>query len=171
LTDALTGLHNRRAFYQISETESQKLSRYDKDFSVIMLDIDNFKKINDTYGHHTGDKLLELVANSIKENIRECDYIFRLGGDEFVIFLPETHGEYAYQLAQRIRTNISKLDLNHDNNKTPISCSIGISSYRKDDQDLDAVVRRADAALYEVKNSGKNGVRLHNVEENFNYTI
>lgn len=171
LTDALTGLHNRRAFYAISQTESKKLLRYEKDFSVMMLDIDNFKKINDTYGHHTGDRILELVATTIKENMRECDYVFRLGGDEFVLFLPETNEQEAYQLAERIQKNIAKLDAQEEDDTFPIHCSIGISEFKHDDNDIEVIVKRADAALYAVKNSGKNGARLHHDQEDFNYTI
>lgn len=171
LTDALTGLHNRRAFYNISQTETQKLLRYGNEFSVIMLDIDNFKKINDTYGHHAGDRLLQMVASALKENMRAHDYIFRLGGDEFVIFLPETNEQEAYRLAQRICSNVANLKLSQPDDTVPISCSIGISEFKKYDATIDTIVRRADSALYSVKNAGKNGVGIYNAEETINYNI
>ena len=118
------------------------------------------KKINDTYGHHTGDTLLQLVSSCLKENIREYDYIFRLGGDEFVLFLPELNEKQAYHLAERIRANTLKLDLDQNHNNLSISCSIGISEFKKKDENIEAMVRRADEALYEVKNSGKNSVKV-----------
>lgn len=163
-TDALTGLLNRRAFYTISAIESQKLLCYHHDFSVIMLDIDNFKKINDTYGHHIGDTVLTLVASCIKEHFRDCDYLFRLGGDEFILFLPDCKKEEAYTLAKQLLVSITQIDLNQQDNHLSMSCSIGISEFKEHDEGIDAIVRRADEALYEVKHSGKNSIKLKDKE-------
>ena len=105
-TDSLTGLSNRRWYYTISNMEYKRLMRYDRDFSTIMIDIDEFKTINDTYGHHVGDLILKSVSHSIEDLIREYDTAFRMGGDEFLIFLPETNEKQAYALAERIRINL-----------------------------------------------------------------
>ncbi len=157
-TDMLTGLMNRRAYYEISTNEHQRLLRYHRDFSVIMLDIDDFKEVNDTYGHYEGDRLLKSVASCIKDNIRENDYAFRMGGDEFLIFLPETNEEQAYHFAERIRSEIEIKKLQSNTRISRISISLGVSEFRKNDVNFEAVVKRADEALYQVKNSGKNRV-------------
>ena len=155
-TDILTGLLNRRAYYEISSSEHQRLQRYHRDFSVIMLDIDDFKKVNDNYGHHEGDRLLQSVASTIRENMRDNDYAFRMGGDEFLILLPETNEEQAYHLAKRMRKEIENKKLQSDTQSYTISVSLGISQFRQNDANLEVVVKRADEALYQVKNSGKN---------------
>jgi len=155
-TDILTGLMNRRAYYEISAREHQRLQRYHRDFSVIMLDIDDFKKVNDNYGHHEGDTLLQSVASTIKENMREGDYAFRMGGDEFLILLPETNEAQAYHLAKRVRKEIENKNLQSDTQTYTVSVSLGISQFRQNDANLEAVVKQADQALYQVKNSGKN---------------
>ena len=159
-TDILTGLLNRRAFYNISHTEHQRLLRYHREFSVAMLDIDNFKQFNDGYGHHVGDTLLQNVAMILKNSIRMHDYAFRLGGDEFILFLTEANKEEALALAERIRKEVENIFLKENVHEYAISCSIGISSYRATDDDLHAVVKRTDEALYHVKNSGKNGTEI-----------
>ena len=157
-TDILTGLQNRRAYYEISSREYQRLLRYHRDFSVIMVDIDDFKEINDNYGHHEGDSVLKSIAFIIKENIRENDYAFRLGGDEFLILLPETNEEKAYHLAERMRSEIENIKLQSTTYTYRISSSFGISQFIENDVNLEAVAKRADEALYQVKNSGKNRV-------------
>ena len=159
-TDILTGLLNRRAFYNVSNTEHQRLLRYHRDFSVAMLDIDNFKQFNDGYGHHVGDKLLQNVAMILKNSIRMSDYAFRLGGDEFILFLTEANKEEAHTLAERIRKEVENIFIKENVRKYAISCSIGISSYKATDDDLHMVVKRTDEALYRVKNSGKNGTEI-----------
>ncbi len=159
-TDILTSLLNRRAYYEISASEDQRLQRYHRDFSVIMLDIDDFKEINDSYGHHEGDIVLKSVASIIKENMRANDYAFRLGGDEFLILLPESNEEQAYHLAERIRSEIENKKLQSNTYTYTISSSFGLSQFRQNDADFEAVAKRADEALYQVKNSGKNRVEI-----------
>ncbi len=159
-TDSLTGLLNRRSYHEISNIEYQKLLRHDSPFSVIMLDIDNFKAINDTYGHNVGDIVLQSITSSIKETIREYDYAFRMGGDEFLIFLPETKEKQAYTLAERIRMSIENIKLKADRDNMTITCSFGISQFKSKDANIEAVVGRADEALYGVKKSGKNRVEI-----------
>lgn len=157
-TDILTGLLNRRAYYKISNSEHQRLQRYHRNFSVIMLDIDDFKEINDNYGHYEGDRVLKSVALIIKENMRASDYAFRLGGDEFLILLPETNEEQAYHLAERMRSEIENKKLQSNTYTYGISSSFGIAQFRQNDADIEAVSKRADEALYQVKKSGKNRV-------------
>ena len=159
-TDSLTGLLNRRSYYEISAIEYQRIARHDRNFSVIMLDIDDFKTINDTYGHHIGDEVLKSVSASIKEAIREYDNAFRMGGDEFVLFLPETDEKQAYTLAERIRTSIENINIKAKRNKVQISSSFGISQFRQKDINLEEVLARADEAQYKAKGSGKNRVEV-----------
>ena len=159
-TDILTGLLNRRAYYEISRSEHKRLLRYHRDFSVIMLDIDDFKEVNDNYGHYEGDRLLKSVATSIKDNMRENDYAFRMGGDEFLIFLPETNEEQAYHFSERIRSEIEIKKLQSNTRISTISISLGVSQFRENDVNFESVVKRADEALYQVKNSGKNRVEI-----------
>lgn len=159
-TDSLTGLLNRRSYYEVSKVEYQRLIRHNSLLSVVMLDIDDFKKINDTYGHHVGDKALQSVTSSIKEAIREYDYAFRMGGDEFLIFLPETNETQAFSLAERIRTSIENIKLKAHRDDITITCSFGISQFKSKDANIEAVARRADEALYGVKRSGKNRVEI-----------
>lgn len=157
-TDILTGLMNRRAYYEISISENQRLQRYHRDFSIIMLDVDDFKEINDNYGHHEGDRVLKSVAFIIKDNMRENDHAFRLGGDEFLILLPESNEEQAYHVAERMRKEIENKKYLSDTYTYSISSSFGLSQFRDNDANLEAVARRADKALYRVKKSGKNRV-------------
>jgi len=159
-TDSLTGLLNRRSYYEISAIEYQRIVRHNRDFSVIMIDIDNFKTINDTYGHYTGDKVLKNVSAFIKEAIRQYDNAFRMGGDEFVLFLPETDEKQAYTLAERIRASIGNIDIKAKRNKVQISCSFGIAQFRFKDENLETVVSRADEALYKAKDLGRNRVEV-----------
>ncbi|HIQ46117.1 MAG TPA: GGDEF domain-containing protein [Sulfurovum sp.] len=161
-TDILTGLLNRRAYYAISNIESKKLSRQYRDFSVMMLDIDNFKQVNDTYGHHVGDLLLQKVSKAMKDSIREFDYIFRIGGDEFILFLTETNEKEAYQLANRLCETIAQIDIPLTSGDLVFSCSIGIGTFRRSDKHIEMTVKRADDALYAVKEDGKNSVKISN---------
>jgi len=158
-TDILTSLLNRRAYYQVKTAEYQRLVRYDRILSVIMFDIDNFKKVNDTYGHHAGDIALKSVSSIVKNLIRECDYAFRIGGDEFVLLLPETDEELAYNLAERMRSEIEHQTLKVHGHQFSVTVSFGISQFRQNDTDIEIVTKRADKALYQIKQSGKNGVK------------
>ena len=158
-TDIVTGLLNRRAYYEISEVEYQRLLRHPRELTMIMFDIDHFKNINDNYGHSIGDKVLKEVANIVKKRIREYDYAFRMGGDEFLILLPETNDEQATKLAERIRKEIENYKL-EENHKLEISASFGITQYTQRDINIEKVTRRADEALYQAKKGGRNRVEV-----------
>jgi diguanylate cyclase (GGDEF)-like protein len=158
-TDIITGLFNRRAYYEISEMEYQRLSRHKRILSVIMFDIDHFKNINDNYGHSIGDKVLKRVGNIVKNLIREYDYAFRMGGDEFLVLLPETNDKQASQLAERIRKEIEDYTL-EENNKLVITASFGIAQYTQKDTSMEKLTRRADEALYQAKKAGRNRVEV-----------
>ena len=157
-TDVLTGLSNRRYYYKIGTKEYQRLKRNERNASVIVFDIDNFKTINDSYGHAIGDLVLKNISRIIKETIREYDYAFRMGGDEFLLLLPETEVVEAYNLAERIRKEIKGLDLIVDQHILSISASFGISDYNKTDITIETIAKRADTALYQAKRAGKDRV-------------
>ena len=163
-TDSLTGLYNRR--YILNELENQyKIAKRNfRTFSIVVLDIDNFKGINDTYGHPAGDEYLKNTAFIINRTLREQDITGRLGGDEFLIILPETDLDGAFNLANRIRERIEGSDIIFGGQQIKSTVSAGVSQYRADitrtgaDRDTAALFQIADRALYEAKDSGKNRV-------------
>ncbi len=160
-TDIVTGLFNRRAYYEISNMEYQRLLRHQRVLSVIMFDLDHFKNINDNYGHDTGDMVLKSAASIVEELIREYDYAFRMGGDEFLLLLPETNEKQASLLAERMRTKIENQKLvDKNNNKLFITASFGIAQYTQNDTSIETVTRRADEALYQAKKAGRNRVEV-----------
>lgn len=150
-TDFLTGLMNRRAYDEITGTESNRSSRYHMNMSLVLLDIDDFKSFNDNYGHHVGDMALKHFAEILIHIKRECDYAFRLGGDEFVILLPQTPKSDAISLAQRIQEEVrsKKLRVNHDT--LHMSVSYGAAEYQPNDRSIEQILKRADIALYQAK--------------------
>ena len=157
--DGLTGLYNRRKGILLLEKQINQ-SKYDNfPFSVVMADIDNFKKINDTYGHNYGDDILRAISQVLKNNLRDQDVIFRHGGEEFIYFLPKMNREQAFFISEKIRKSILKYFENHDKNKcNPITASFGISTYPIDGDDVDQLINKADSAMYKIKINGRNGV-------------
>ncbi len=155
ITDALTGIYNRRRFLDVLSSEYERAKRYATPFSLIMLDIDYFKKINDTFGHAAGDAVLKEVSDMILKSIREIDTAARYGGEEFVIVLPNTAREHARVVAERIRLAIEKHDFGGLDRR--ISVSIGISGMPDAKVDSeDRLIRCADFALYRAKQLGRN---------------
>ena len=135
------------------QEELHRADRYNKLLSIIMADLDRFKRINDSYGHGVGDQVLESVGRFLKENIREVDLAARYGGEEFVLLIQEADKDGAFRLAERLRNNISKLQ----NKALPaVSISMGIATYPVDGTDIDSLIKKADAALYEAKQAGRN---------------
>ena len=157
-TDTLTKLDNRRRFFDVIKQEFNRSLRYQTTFSVISIDVDNFKLINDSYGHPVGDKALLSVVKEISDHLRNVDYFARLGGDEFMILLPETTKKQAIKVAKRISNTFCQFSLTHEQNTIPITLSIGIDSYQKGDQIYDDVLKRVDHALYQAKEKGKNQI-------------
>ncbi|MFT6030549.1 MAG: diguanylate cyclase [Oleiphilaceae bacterium] len=154
-TDALTGIYNRRAFNQ---KLSEELADKKKNLSIIMIDIDHFKRLNDTYGHLTGDKVLKFVASLIGKNIRGQDYLARFGGEEFVIILPDTPLEKALCVANNIRSYLSKQKLYDSSNDEQLGCltlSMGVS-FRTATDNTEKLIGRADKCLYLAKSQGRN---------------
>lgn len=157
-TDILTRLPNRKAYYEISSREVERAHRYGTNLSVIMLDIDYFKEINDTYGHSAGDTVLQYFAEVLRQTLRENDTPFRIGGEEFLILLPETDMTHAQQLAERIRTTIENVVVPFQGEKITITVSLGISRYRQNEQSIEEAGKRADRALYQAKTGGRNQI-------------
>lgn len=156
--DALTGIHNRRFFYRAAEREFSGSSRYDQPTSLLILDIDNFKNINDTFGHQTGDQVLQNFAQHCKDEVRNCDLVGRIGGEEFAILLPQTDAQAAMILAERLCHSFVGLNLTNDSKPIEVSVSIGVASREQDDRSIEPLIKRADQALYKAKRSGKNKV-------------
>ncbi|WP_373032593.1 diguanylate cyclase [Sulfurovum sp.] len=160
-TDVITGLLNRRAYSEMSFIEYQRLLRHQRALSVIIFDVDHFKRVNDTYGHDAGDYILKSVGSIVRGVIREYDYAFRMGGDEFLLLLPETNEKQASLLAERIRLRIENKKLvDEHNNKFSVTASFGISQNRKIDTSIENIVKRADKALYKAKERGRNKVEI-----------
>ena len=157
ITDGMTHLFVHRYFQARLNEELLRARRYGLNISLIMIDIDNFKKFNDTYGHQTGDLVIQNVASCIKETIRtSIDIPCRYGGEEMCIILPETKSEEAYLTAERIRNNIASLSLSHSTGELHITVSIGVAAYPIHAQDKDSLIKASDKAMYESKQAGKN---------------
>ena len=159
LTDALTGLYNRRHFDNTVEREFMRSKRYGGCLCISVIDIDFFKKINDTYGHLCGDYILKEVAYLIMDNFRKTDIVFRYGGEEFVVILTETTLENAKIPLERLRKRIEAYDFCYENEHIKITISAGVSS--NDVETVNEFLNYADKALYEAKNSGRNSVITH----------
>ncbi|MCG8426364.1 MAG: diguanylate cyclase [Chromatiales bacterium] len=153
--DALTGLNNRHAFDTRMEEEFARWSRYGFPMSLIVIDIDNFKSINDTYGHKAGDKVLKVVGENMSRQVRKADFPARYGGEEFVVLLPETEREAAFSVAEKIRMAVEKMGFHSGDTSVNITVSCGLAQFQNGDTQ-ESVFNRADAALYLAKGSGKN---------------
>ena len=160
VTDELTGLFNHRRFQEAMESEAERARRFSQDLGLVMLDIDDFKKVNDTYGHQQGDMVLAEVARILRESSREIDAPARYGGEELAVVLPQTDLEGAYNLAERVRSGIAGLELPlPDRNGTlRVTASLGVAALPHGEGEPRDLLARADAALYEAKRSGKNKV-------------
>lgn len=164
--DALTGIHNRRSFSERILTEYNRSQRDQSPLSIIMGDIDNFKKYNDTYGHKLGDDCLIKVAKSLQNSLsRASDFCARYGGEEFIIILPNTPLDGAKMIAEKIRDNIEKLDIPHE--KSPpqkiVTISLGVATKKTDDElTYEQLISNADVALYDAKNAGRNRIKSFN---------
>lgn len=157
-TDGLTGLFNRRHLQHCLQGEVERASRYGRPLSLLMIDCDHFKTINDTWGHLTGDRVLQELAVQIRASLRACDRAFRYGGEEFVVLLSETQGEDARLLAERLREGLGGLARLYGPGATsPFTVSIGVAEYCPGETEY-ALLSRADTAVYEAKRRGRNCV-------------
>ncbi len=156
--DALTGLFNRRELQRFMDYELIKSRRYRHPFSVMLMDIDHFKEINDQYGHRTGDEILQQVAQVLLRNLRGCDLPARYGGDEFIIVLPETPAGQAWHGAERLRKVVERLpiQLTGTSESLCVTISTGISEFPADDDSGQLLIDLADKALYQAKHQGCN---------------
>jgi len=158
MIDELTNLPNRRAFFIQGEKEVSRAQRQETPFSMLMLDLDDFKNINDTYGHDVGDLVLQQFSRTLIENIREIDTAARMGGEEFSILLPDTEIQNAIKLAERIRSAIEQKCIQVQNHNIQLTASIGVAAYGKNTASLEAIIKRADNFMYRAKNQGRNQV-------------
>ncbi len=155
-TDGLTGLINHRHFQEKADTELARAARYAEPVSVLLFDIDHFKKVNDTYGHPAGDSVLKQVARILKEAVRTSDIAARYGGEEFVSLLVNTDLEGARVMAERIRSSIEKNKFVLDGKNIPVTVSVGYSSFPADGKEKGVLIEKADQALYYAKGHGRN---------------
>lgn len=153
--DALTGLYNRRKFEALLSQELERVNRYHRALTLILLDIDHFKAVNDHFGHDVGDEVLRLLADTLREQLRSSDIPARWGGEEFIVLLPETELDAALQAAVHLRQCIADIDFP---SAGQITVSLGVSTYQPGDR-LETLVKRADEALYQAKQGGRNRVR------------
>jgi diguanylate cyclase (GGDEF)-like protein len=158
-TDGLTGLVNHKTFYEILEKELWRSHRYGGQISLIMVDIDNLKSINDAYGHRAGDKAIREISRRIKESIRQIDTAARYGGDEFAVILLNTSLEDATVVAQRMVDAVANAQTTWQKEQIPLSISVGLGQYDADTTPED-ITSRSDQALYMAKQAGKNTVRI-----------
>lgn len=157
--DSLTGLPNRESYQQRLEHEVQRMIRYQGKLSLVVADIDLFKRINDSYGHLAGDKVLKIISRSLQKNLRDTDFIARFGGEEFVILMPETSAAEAKVVAEKLRKRIESSPFNFKKEPVQITTSFGLSEFHPNDT-ADEVFERADKALYHAKGEGRNRVLI-----------
>jgi diguanylate cyclase (GGDEF)-like protein len=156
--DQLTGISNRRAFFELGELIHSQTLRTGSPYTVIMLDIDGFKKINDTYGHPAGDSVIKSVAGVLVSVSRNSDVVARVGGEEFAVVLSNATRQQALEMAERVRTEIEQLRILFDQTIINTTVSVGAAEYQAKDINIGAVLARADNALYQAKGTGKNRV-------------
>lgn len=157
--DAMTGVLNRRRFLELAEKEFRRSRRFDHEMSLLVFDIDHFKRINDTRGHQMGDQVITAVAEAIAKGVRDGEPVGRIGGEEFAVVLLETGPAEAARVAERLRQTIAGLQLCFDGRHVvPVACSVGVASLAERHRDLSALIGEADVGLYAAKNGGRNRV-------------
>ncbi len=159
-TDSLTGLYNHRHFFELAKKEISRAQRYKHSLTVVMVDIDHFKCINDTFGHPAGDHVLVAIANVCRKLFRNIDIVGRYGGEEFSILLPETPVETATEVAERFRYTIEKTVISYHRRHFSVTVSLGLAALRNDCTSITRLIERADTALYHAKAQGRNRVIL-----------
>jgi diguanylate cyclase (GGDEF)-like protein len=155
MTDSLTGVYNARAFFDFLQKEMERSRRYKRPISLMYMDLDNFKTINDSHGHQAGNTALEGVARALKDSVRLTDIVARLGGDEFAVLLPETEAEAARAITARAEENVRAEMTSH---RWPLTFSAGVATCREDFCTADELIQKADDLMYQKKRSGKNGI-------------
>jgi diguanylate cyclase (GGDEF)-like protein len=158
ITDSLTGLYNRKHSMEVLTKEVARAERYQRPLALLMIDVDHFKRYNDTCGHLAGDEVLRKIATIFRRCTRESDCVGRYGGEEFLIILPETVGDDAGRIAERIRSHLAEEDFPFGPQMLKITISGGIASFPRNGRSPESLLKSADAALYEAKNRGRNRV-------------
>ena len=158
--DPLTKTYNRRGFQPMAEREIQRALRFDRPLSVMLIDIDHFKQINDEHGFVAGDKILQTVSEQISNNVRKIDVIGRYGGDEFILLLPETDLFGAMAVAERVRARITNTPVLHENTQIQITICLGVVKFISKHETLDALFKRAEDALKKAKTCGTNRIEI-----------
>lgn len=160
--DGLTGLYNHRYFQEVFESEIQRATRFKHPVSLLFLDIDHFKTVNDTYGHPTGDEVLKKVSELLIKLVRKCDIVARYGGEEFAVILPETGTVGAKVLAQRVRRGVEQLLIQYNDLTLSVTVSVGLASseMKKASDSRSALIAQSDQALYKAKSNGRNRVEM-----------
>ena len=157
-TDELTGLYNMRAFSTMLQRSFKQAVRYGHPLSVVMIDSDNLKQVNDAHGHEAGNRLLQHLVRCIREQLRGSDVMARFGGDEFILLLPETNNKGALEMSERIRKAVELSRFSVREGDTNVTASLGIASYPEDGGNLDVILEKADKAMYRAKQKGRNRV-------------
>ena len=158
--DVLTNLLTRRAFNELLAEEFTYAQQHSNALCCVLIDIDNFKNINDRNGHHSGDLVLQSFASTAKKNLRDSDFIGRWGGDEFVLILPKTDIDHAKLIADRLCNDLANLSIDIDNGSLSFSVSIGVSCLSKKVHNVETLLSEADKALYQAKHQGKGCVAI-----------
>ncbi|WP_319469044.1 GGDEF domain-containing protein [uncultured Pseudodesulfovibrio sp.] len=163
--DELTGLPGRRQFFESFDGEIDRASRYGSELSLLVVDIDHFSRVNDTYGHRSGDRVLKEVARLLSANVRTSDTVARYGGEEFVVLLPSTGADEARQAAEKLRVVVEVNDMTLEGPKINVTISVGIADFKsvwdRDGNPRDDMIRAAGRALTAAKEAGRNRVRVH----------
>jgi len=157
--DELTGLCNRRAFFDQGHNAFKQSERFKHPISVIMMDVDHFKHINDNYGHSIGDEVLQLIAECLHNMVREIDIVARIGGEEFAFVLPETGLDEAVNMAERLKSELSNISVTVEEKLINVTASFGVFSREVTDETLETMLSKADDALYIAKKKGRNQVK------------
>ncbi len=161
MVDSMTGCFNRRHFMNAADMELSRRKRHSYGLVVAVLDVDNFKMINDTYGHEAGDLVLKEIANCCKETVRYEDTLGRIGGEEFAVLLPEADVDGAYVVLERVREKIAAIEYSHNGHIFHVTVSIGLTEVDYDDVAINTALDRADQALYQAKEQGRNIVVIN----------
>ncbi len=164
MIDGLTGLYNRRAFEERLQIEIERSRRYENSLTLMILDLDKFKRINDTYGHIFGDMVLKKTASIIRGSVRTVDTVARYGGEEFAVILINADKNNSYKSAERIRSNIQSFVFEKDGIREHMTISIGMAEYPIDGTDVPTMISHADLAMYQSKRLGGNKVTLFKKE-------
>ena len=156
VTDGLTGISNRQSVEKSLQIEFERSKRYNSPLSLILLDVDHFKDVNDTYGHQKGDEILIAIASLLKKACRANDIAARYGGEEFLMILPQSNAQGAFKIAERVREEMMKISFTGNESNFAVTVSCGVAEFNKDYESINKLIAAVDQALYEAKNGGRN---------------